>query len=206
VEKLTCEEVDWLLAFTETFDVDEYGWYANHYEDDEGNQFRYIKDGKFQIYYENLVDDWRGYFFGIHSVPQLTDFLVSVEAQSAEGTGDTRYGVVFRETPDEDFYIFQINDSTQQYALTYTTRSPAKVTFLVEWTDSSQIKPGKINKLGVKAVGSELSLYINNQLVDTVESNSSEKGYIGVQIGLNGIDKSGFYFDNVKVFIPPDDE
>lgn len=70
---------------------------------------------------------------------------------------------------------------------------------LQPWTESPSIVPNDWNTLRVEAVGSELSFYINDDLVHSFIDTNFTKGYVGVQAYRADSTQSRFWVDYVKL-------
>jgi hypothetical protein len=112
----------------------------------------------------------------------LTDFYVEETVTPQTCSGLDRYGLLARSSLDaRSTYLYGFT-CDGRYSL--RTWDGSQFTMLVEWTPSDAIhKDGQTNRLGLKAVGSKLSLYANSVLLAEVEDASLSQGSIGLFIG-----------------------
>jgi len=115
------------------------------------------------------------------------------------GPQSSSYGVVFRQA-DKDFYAFEISDA-QQFALSLYYQGQWMK--LIDWTESSAIRPGEVNRVTVLGEGSHFSLYINDQHVGEAEDGQLSEGEVGLTITLyDAGDEAVFEFDKFEVRAP----
>jgi hypothetical protein len=121
-------------------------------------------------------------YWGLATVPKLTDFYLEIEATTGPSCGGLdRYGVLVR-APDADngyVYAFSCNGRYRIY------RWDGEYTGLKDWTVSSAIKsgPDQTNRMGFWAEGDTFKLYANGELLATVSDDEFAKGRFGLFIG-----------------------
>jgi hypothetical protein len=129
------------------------------------------------------------------------DFGVEVEAQPT-GDGFAEYGIIFRVKGDQDtrsYYLFGVS-TEGKYSLQKKMDGQWADKDPVSSTSSQYIKQGKSkNTLRVLAQGSELSLYINGFLVNTVSDDSIADGSVGVYAGTSDNDQTEVAFSRVTI-------
>lgn len=127
-----------------------------------------IIDGKF-LYMK--FPDWSGAEW-LLTYPMGKDFYLEVTAQTplrCEGTD--RYGLVFRAADTKSGYFFTVAcDGTFRF---YVWDGSHR-TDLIKWRSESAINagPSQINRLGVKAEGEKITLFINGFPVGEVEDDT----------------------------------
>ena len=124
------------------------------------------------------------------SYPVLLDFYLEYSVITGqECDNKDRYGMIMRAPDPEEGYLFGVS-CDGAFRLRYW--GAEEFTTLQEWTESEFIStgPGAFNRLGVKAVGSKLSLYVNGNLVAEVEDDRLDEGKFGAFI--KGEDTPGF--------------
>jgi hypothetical protein len=127
------------------------------------------------------LDGWR------LSYPTVQNFYLEAVLKSDNCSGPDHYGVIVR-VPDpktaDNGYLFGITCDGQ-----YSIRkwNGTKMTNLVGWANSDSIKTGSgvSNRLGVLAVGSQLTIYINGVKIASTQDSSYSQGYFGVFVGGN---------------------
>ncbi len=158
--------------------------FANDYNWPTGdNDYTSIKIENNQLTLTALtkLDGWR------LSYPKLQDFYLEASMKSSNCSGPDHYGLIVR-VPDEKTadagYLFGITCDGQ-----YSIRkwNGTKMTTLVNWAKNDAILAGanQTNRLGVLAVGSHLSLYVNGTLIASTQDSSYLEGYFGIFVGGN---------------------
>ncbi len=129
------------------------------------------------------------------------DFGVEIEAQPTT-SAYTEYGIVFRVTGPSDarsYYIFGVTTNGKYY-LQKKLEGAWADTDPVSATSSKAIKPGQTkNVLRVLARGDQISLYINNSLVNTVTDDAISSGSVGIFAGTGDNDSAETAFSRVTV-------
>ena len=74
---------------------------------------------------------------------------------------------------------------------------------MIDWTETTTIRPGETNRLTVLAEGSHYTFYINDQYVGEADEDRLSQGEAGVAIELREAgDAAVFEFDNFEVRAP----
>ena len=109
----------------------------------------------------------------------LGDTFILQAAASYTGAEDNGYGVIFRVTDDEDFYIFRISGDG---FFTAERTDGEEIVTLVDWTESAQIKtqPGAVNRITVVGRGDAYTFYINDGQVSSFVDAKYRDGTFGV--------------------------
>jgi len=116
------------------------------------------------------------------SYPFLTDFYLEyIVLTGQECQGVDRYGMVLRAPDPDEGYIFGVSCDG---AFRLRSWDGEEFTLLQDWTESDFINtgPGALNRLGFKAEGQKLSLYMNGGLLAEVENNTHAEGKFGAFI------------------------
>ncbi len=114
--------------------------------------------------------------------PKLTNFYLEVTGSSNTCAGLDRYGLVFRAPDATQGYLVGIS-CDGHYALWYWDGK--EEVHLISWTSSAYIQKGagQTNRLGIKAEGDHLSIYINGNLVGDIHDGTYTNGFFGLFIG-----------------------
>ncbi|MBC8496804.1 MAG: hypothetical protein H8D37_04010, partial [Chloroflexi bacterium] len=116
------------------------------------------------------------------SYPFLTDFYIEYTVTTGqECRSKDRYGMVVR-APDPDAgYLFGVSCDG---AFRLRSWDSEEFTTLQDWTESEFINtgPGIFNRLGFKAEGQKLSIYVNGSLLAEVEDDKLAEGKFGAFI------------------------
>jgi serine/threonine protein kinase len=131
--------------------------------------------------------------------PSFSNFIFEVQMKIINGGSG---GVIFRDnTSNNDFYVFEVGQYGN-YQLFLCTDSQWYFTILN--STSPAIKQGlnQTNLIAVIAQGNSIGLFVNHQLIDSVNDNTYSSGQIGVMadpIGGNGY-STEVVFSNAKVW------
>ena len=191
-----CPEIPtgWVMVATDTFDVNVNRWPEWTDEDTYMEVNWRVSQGEYQA--EAYAR--QGAVSMAYPMQWLVeDFYLSADLQ-AEGAADSYYGVVFHLT-HYNRYFFAIS-GTQEYTLFFYKNGWSQ---LLDWTESSAIQPGEVNRITVLGEGSHYTFCINGQYVDDIYDDQKPKGYIGFMFGLeNAEDEALFRFDNFELWTP----
>jgi hypothetical protein len=118
------------------------------------------------------------------SQPRIEVFYLEAEAASGTCAGRDRWGLFFRAPDYSRGYLYGLS-CDGRYAL--WAWNGFQEVYLVDWTDSPHIikGPEQVNRIGVKADGSRLSLYANGHLVNEIRDDSFSSGRFGLFIGAS---------------------
>ncbi len=130
----------------------------------------------------------------------LTDFYVSTIAERTSGADDSAYSVVFRWVDSDNFYAFNV-DGTKNFAVYLMYRGQWQT--LQDTTPSDAVKAGQPNLLAVKAVGSTLTFFINNQQVAQFNDSRLTSGQPGLGVDLHANESMTVDFTSFEVRTPP---
>jgi len=126
------------------------------------------------------------------------DFLLEVEAEQLSGPSG-QYGLFFRQQDDENFYFFAVSP---EQSFSFWKMVDGEWSELIAWTESAAIVGGEgmVNKVGVLAQGTQITLLINDVGVAQIEDDSFSRGTVAVAAGTfdeGGIECS---FDNFALW------
>jgi hypothetical protein len=129
----------------------------------------------------------------------VSDLSLSVDIRQVSGAYDADYALVFRDTDDE-FYAFSISNTG--YFSVQLFRNGVW-TPLIDWTTTSTIRPGDVNRLAVVAEGAHFVFFVNDQYVAEVDDDRLSSGMVGVAVDLfDPGDEAVFEFDNFELRAP----
>ncbi len=122
---------------------------------------------------------YEGPEYDYYLAQKLGDAFILQVAASYTGAEDNGYGLIFRVTDDEDFYIFRISGDG---FFTAERTDGEEIVTLVDWTESAQIKtqPGAANLLTVVGRGDTYTLYVNGGQVGSFVDAKYRNGSFGV--------------------------
>ncbi len=152
-----------------------------------------VENGIYRAYAANP-----GYVWGLNA-QEHTDVVAEVEVTPLTPFSDIGAGIMCRADTSNngDGYYFMIN--ANGYYSILAGEGPNMVP-LVDWQPSDAIRTG-IDRNTIRAVciGDQLAMYVNDELVDSVEDSTYSSGFAGLAVaaGSNGVDMS---FDNVALY------
>lgn len=140
-----------------------------------------VGSNKLQITGLTAIDGWRLTF------PTITDFYLEATFQTGTCAGSDRYGLISR-IPD-------LNNANSGYLVGLTCDGKyslrkwdgTNMRELIAWTSSDTILSGsnQTNRLGLLAIGSQLTVYINGTALKSATDSTFTSGHFGVFIGAN---------------------
>lgn len=129
------------------------------------------------------------------------DMVVSVDAApAAPSDPPLGYGLVFRASPEGDYYLFEILPD-EAFAVYLVTHDSDRWQELIGPT-ATPIDQSASNQLMVKATGPSLSFWINGTEVANMKDATLSRGSAGVLIEVGEGENSAFDFDNLVVLQP----
>jgi hypothetical protein len=132
----------------------------------------------------------------------LGDFYASIEGRQTACSTVCEYGFWFRNS-DKGSYVFSIQEQKGTFSFYSSDRGTVSITSYNLDTPSSAIQGNGSNILAVKAEGINISIYINDILVNQIQSNISPKGTMGIYVSVSGTgSEAEFEFDNFQVYGP----
>ena len=128
-----------------------------------------------------------------------TDFLLEVDTQYVDGPADAEYGVIFRQVDADNYYFFAISRSGS-YGMWRLEDGEWQT--LVEWTATDAIDTSEdaLNRLGILAEGTQLTLLVNDVALTQLEDETFASGKVALALGT--FDEAGaeVAFDNLDIW------
>lgn len=189
---------DWPLALCDPFDDNRGGWVVGDHQDSLGSETRTVADGG----YTWDMRATQPFFAGRQiNLDPVTDFYAAVDGHTASGPeGNIQYGLQFRWTDANNFYMFLVSDFRNFKLYRYAN---GEMTALQDWTPAEAILANDWNRIAVKAVGPQLTLYVNDQQVAQITDSSLPAGQIRLVCQLLDTETpASVDFDNVEVRLP----
>lgn len=174
----------------DTFDADNGTWDTSY----TGDTSVYFRAGKLHL----AVDVENTVAWG-ESSTRAGDFYMEVESVHQEGPLNNQFGVIFQFEDSDNFLFFAIG-SDGYYSLQKLVNNEWEM--VIEWTESDVIEMGEEseNVLGILAEGSNVTLLINDYIVDQVEIELVE-GKLALAAGAYDEAGVGVAFDNFAVWL-----
>lgn len=141
----------------------------------------------------------------LHSVlpggTRYVDFAANVEVTSLVESDSFTYELWFKASEDAvRGYVFRVDPNQQQYSLGFRFRNSWQKD-IISATPSEEIKPTGANTLGVIVIGTQIDLYINGTLVNSVRNAELSSGTL--LLSVTAYDGQALpavaQFDNVRV-------
>jgi hypothetical protein len=164
-----------------------------------------VEDGHLVFTGLTLQGGWR-----MATTPKLKDFYAEMTASPVNCVEGDYYGFFFRvpeiHLPDQG-YLFGVSCGGG-YSLRLwdgEVEPDGKTTTLVHWTpgDSIQSGPGQSNRIGVMAVGSRITMYVNGVLLKEHYDDTFPEGYLGIFINAEQTENFTIHVDDVSYWRNP---
>lgn len=138
-----------------------------------------VKDGKAVLIAKNA-----NYFYGwALTWPKLSDFYLEITVNvGPDCSGQDKYGVVFRSPKPSEGYLLGFS-CEGKYRVWYYTGSEEVI--IKDWEKSDKILagPGQINRVGIKAVGNNYTVYANGIEIGSFTDDRQKEGSAGLMVG-----------------------
>lgn len=134
----------------------------------------------------------------------FTDYSVQAEVSYSSSLEDGYAGLVFDLVDFDNYYFYVVNSNSQWFGL--AKLEDGVPSLVVPPTPSTEINSGLgMNLLKVKRVGEQIDLFINNEVVATVDDEGfGEKVSAGLYMRSNSDREVSTAFDNFMVWLPVD--
>lgn len=135
--------------------------------------------------------------------PTFGDFDLEVDATLLDGNLESSYGVLFRMQSPEEFYRFEIMGDGR-YMIERLNADGSWTRYLDDWLMSPLIFAGQgvTNRLRILARGSQLSFYVNGELLHSLSDGTYGAGNIALDAGTFGQPGLQVSFDNLVIRRP----
>jgi serine/threonine-protein kinase len=190
------EASGWPVVLSDDFSAEANDWYLGDYEDELVIGSRSISGGVYRWEAEAL-DDF--VWWSIPDTDSVSDLYVAVDAQLIDGVSNAQYGLVFRRTAGKDYYLILVSDNGYyEFVKVVDEWTP-----LTEWTETTAVQPGGVNRLEVVAKGSQFTFYINGEYVAEFSDDELDSGKPALVVGLSEAgDSSVVEFDDFELRAP----
>lgn len=125
------------------------------------------------------IGETNAYLFSIREVPIFTDFYLEITAEPNLCKELDEYGVLFRVSPNIDYYRFSLSCNGQ---VRLDRVSGGQASSPQPWLLSGAAPPGapSSSRLGISAVGAEMSFFVNGQYQFSIHDPLLTSGGLGV--------------------------
>ncbi len=183
------------VLFSDTFDTNQNNWHVGDTTDEYGQLKTEMVGGRYR-----LSQQAKKNVFSWEQLPDKTfdNFVLAVDAIPVKSNGKPfAYGLTFRDNGQNNLYALEIEGDKFFVSLL----SDGGWSKLVDYTPLAAIKTDGPNQLKVKAIGSSLTFYINDQEATTIQDNTLKSGLVGVALDLyEAGDSATIDFDNLTVY------
>jgi hypothetical protein len=197
-QALSEQTVEWDIRIFDTYDTNSFGWMTGAQTNPELASISWSIDGG---KYRWQAKANQGFVWWV--TPQsdaYTDFYLKVSAQQNSQPSQGEYGLVFRQTSDDDYYLFEVNGSNE-YAL--YLHSAGGWEALIDWTPHPAVLASEPNLLEVYAQGTYFVFNINSTFVADYSDERLSQGAVGLLVGLsNPGEEATWEFDDFELWAP----
>lgn len=194
----TVSYLDWPVVYSNDFEYDTGEWFSGKDTSEFATINISITGGKYLI---KITSKKPCVEVSRRSEETFSDFYVSAEVKAVKAPAKTEYGLAFRYSQAAQYY-FTINAAIQEYEVVTVQDEERKI--ILYWRKSERIDPTGSNQLAVLAKGSEYTLFINGEKVNSFRDDTQEAATIGLAYFLyRARDYLALEFDNFFVSAPP---
>ena len=197
------------ILFWEDFSANDKGWDMESTSDEYGQTTRELVDGQYVLTCTGSQD----YYIILTSIPGFMekDFIFSMDVtvlESALASGDFSIEVSLREADGiaGRHYAFNFYNDATSYGEVWPTGSYEDLVPFWENEPNSAIRlePGVKNTIRIEAVGTNFTVYVNDQLINTVTDDTiQEAGEASINLALNTAGQTvKVAFDNLVITKP----
>ncbi len=125
------------------------------------------------------IGENNAYLYSLREQPIFTDFYMEITAETTLCRDLDEYGVLFRVSPTIDYYRFALSCNGQ---VRLDRIKDGQASSPQPWMLSGSVPPGAPSKvvIGVAAIGSELSFFVNGQFQFSLHEPLLTSGGLGV--------------------------
>jgi hypothetical protein len=164
-----------------------------------------FKDGYMQLTGLTTMAGWR-----LPLISQQTNSYYELTVNSATCADKDSYGIIFRvpvfKEPTQG-YLYEVtcDGYLRLWKWDGKVLPNGKAEILINWKQSADVNTGanKVNRLGVMAVGSQFTIYMNGVAQGTVSDSSFKSGFFGVFVRSVTTPKYTVKFDEMKFWENP---
>ena len=155
----------------------------------------YFKSGRLHV----SVDDNNTIAWAEGSTT-VGDFYAEVDTVHWEGPVNNQLGIIFRYVDADNFYFFAIGNDGY-YSLQILQND--EWSMLIDWTESATIEvgEGETNTLGLLVEGSDITLLINDYIVDRITDDTFAGGTLALAAGAFDEPPVDIGFDDFAVWL-----
>lgn len=125
------------------------------------------------------IGETNAYLFSVRAEPTFTDFYLEITAETSLCRGLDEYGVLFRVSPNIDYYRFSLSCNGQ---VRLDRISGGQASSPQPWLLSGSVPPGapSSSRIGISAVGPKMSFFVNGHYQFSIQDPLFSSGGVGV--------------------------
>lgn len=182
------------ILYMDDFANVESGWQTR--SNDAGSSISYLHQGLRFVVNEEFTDFW-----SIQNII-IADVQLAVDASRVSGPDDNVYGLICRYTEENNYYAFVIS-SDGYYAILKMLDGNLSILTGNHMDFHDAINQGRgTNRIRADCISDELSLFVNNTLLETVIDKDISEGRIGLVAGTKEEPGAIILFDNFILYQP----
>ncbi len=158
------------VLFSETFDAVDNFWNLV----DTGFSRTQIQEGQLVFTLKNR----HTLAWVLSALPERQNFFAMITVTSPNCTGDDGFGLDFRAVDDDNQFQFGVS-CNGRYVVQERRNGAVILVIMPTHSDAIKTGPGVVNELGVRAVGTQLDLYVNRQFLTRVDVATAPRGLFG---------------------------
>lgn len=189
---------DWLVLLRDTFDDNSANWEVGAANFDVASLRRTVADGKYRWELEARQPALAWTESGI-DLPAEFYAAIDVRLISGSAAGVT-LGLAVRPVDLADMRLFLLSPVD---GVAVRRGISDSVEAILAWTRTAAIQPDERNRLAIKATGSNLALYVNDQQVAEAVDVAFPRGRLCLVTGASNSSHYVLQFDNLEVRVPP---
>ncbi len=145
------------------------------------------------------ISQAKTYLYTLRNDPQLENFYLEITAAPNLCLADDEYGILFRFTPNQEFYRLGLTCDGQLHLDRYVQN---RATMIYPKTYSGVVPPGAPSSslIGLWALGSQISVFINQQYQFTLNDSAIPAGSLGLFARTGNHDAMTVNFSDLKVY------
>lgn len=182
---------DWELNYSDNFDTPNSGNWTSYDEDDAVTTWR---NGRFAF------DVYDSKITAISATNELTltDVVVEADIYRVGDQLENDMGLICRYQDTDNYYSLSFGNDN--YVTIYKTVDGDWISLFNEFVEADL--SADYHKVTISCIGTELALYVDNQLQAKVNDSEFATGDIGLIAGTYESDRVTLEFDNLTVYIP----
>lgn len=191
-EEFLIQAKQWPNVFTDSFNDNSGNWQDT--DDSTSPEVTVSFNGQYDILVETKEDSVREAFFR-HAADAPENFFMTIDTRAVDDDG-CEYGVVFRGTINNEYYVFSIVENKTKY----------KVVSVREGKREDILNPmrfpegvGSPSSISVIGIGSYYRFYVNDRYVTEINNDLLHGQRIGIEIFLCPERHVKFGFDDLQV-------